>query len=750
MRRIIKKMCVIMAGLLLGAVVHAELQFVENFDSRPTGNLIGATATAGNNGTVGVSNGTSSGNIQVQVQSGSNVCNIAGNSGGDRRGAGVYNMSDPIEVGEKGVVFFRFYVDNTRSVDHYIGIHARTTNINDSAIGSNPQNYIMAGFHLWSDGEPAGTMKMVSTNHTATFATGLLRAQWYNFWIEADHAAETFNVYISTATAPAGAATLPNAEDKVVSDRPFEVATTSALTGMFVMGRTYPTSSGPWQRSNIQLGNARFDEVYWDGSNGLSSRIAQNPAPAHNATGAAVNAVLSWDAPDDEGVAEVKWYDVYRDPNQTKVATADPSALKSAGQAGTSYAPVSNLLFNTKYYWRVDTAVTLVADPNVPKVTVLRKGAVWNFTTQTPAPVIVESPANLLVGPGQPASFAVVAVSPAPPETYQWYSSTDRANNTPADDVLIGGAVFAAYTIPSAAKANEKYYYCKVSNVYNSVTYSVSSAAAALGVKRTVAYWTLDALVGGQYADSSGEGRHADPNGVPVFVPGANPAKTNNAVTVGTEGGWAYAGTWDPSEFSGQLTLSLWVKWAGQRTPFGYQGLLGKRSVYASNMRWQFEIGNNEASILTFKSNIGSGVTSPILPVGEWEHVVLTYDGTTATVYRNGTYANSIALTLSNGPDANLMIGAVGRDPASTVATSILNGLLDDIKIYNYALDPVTVAYSFTDIDALGRKACADPRDPILVKYDFDGDCKIGLGDLTDLIEQWLTGQLVPDVVGRP
>lgn len=737
--------------LCMGAITaQAELQFVENFDTRPIGNLIGATPTAGNNGTVGVSNGTSSGNIQVQLQSGSNVCNIAGNSAGDRRGAGVYNMTDPIEVGEKGVVFFRFYVDNTRSVDHYIGIHARTTNINDSAIGSNPQNYIMAGFHLWSDGEPAGTMKMVSTNHTATFATGLLRAQWYNFWIEADHAAETFNVYVSTATGPAGAATLPNAEDKVVSDRPFEVATTSALAGMFVMGRTYASETAPWQRSNIQLGNARFDEVYWDGSNGLSSRIAQSPDPASNAVGVEVDYIFSWEAPDDPAISEVLFYDVYMDPNETKVATADPAALKSAEQMETSYTPASSLLFDTTYYWRVDTTATLVDDPNDPKTPVLYEGSVWSFTTRTPAPEIVASPADVLVAPSGMASFTVVADSPYALETFQWYSSADRANNTPADDVLISGAVTDTYIIPSAAKADEKYYYCKVSNVFNAVPYSVSSAAAALGVKRNVAYWTLDALVGGQYEDVSGEGHHADPNGTPVFVDGANPALTNNGVVVDADGGWANAGTWDPSEFSGQLTLSLWVKWAGQRTPFGYQGLLGKRTVYASDMRWQLEIGNNAASILTFKSNIGSGVTSPILPVDEWEQVVVTYDGTTATIYRNGTYVNSGPVTLSYGPTANLMLGAVGLEPALIEATSIFNGVLDDIKIYNYALDAVTVAYSFTDIDALGRKACADPRDPVLVKFDVDGDCEVGLGDLTVLAEYWLTGQLVPDVIDRP
>jgi len=136
--------------------------------------------------------------------------------------------------------------------------------------------------------------------------------------------------------------------------------------------------------------------------------------------------------------------------------------------------------------------------------------------------------------------------------------------------------------------------------------------------------------------------------------------------------------------------------------------------------------------------------------VDEWEQVVVAYDGTTATIYRNGTYANSGPVTLNDGMAANMMIGAVGQDPGLTAPTSIMNGQLDDIKIYNYALDPVTIAYSFTDIDPLGRTACINPNDPVLVKYDLDGNCEVGLSDLVDLASHWLTGQLVPDVVDRP
>ncbi|MEN6306494.1 MAG: LamG-like jellyroll fold domain-containing protein [Anaerohalosphaeraceae bacterium] len=747
-----------MACLFLGVAVQAELQLFESWEGKTTVDNQPATGVLG--GWVDTDS-DGSGNLSITTGDGINLTtfvNLESNSGGDERGVAVSGVNNPIDDGEVGVLFFRFrLVEAARRCYTWFGVTPRNmTSSSSDAIGEGNENnafWVMsAGFLCYRDATSGAiSIRTIAADGVGTEITTLnAGTTWYDCWFDVDNGADTFDLYIEPSKNPGGLPPDRPTSDPLLDDAPFHY--TPDLGGLYGVLMHTPDDDGtdprPWSDRSLR---SYMDDIYWDGSQGLVSLTANKPDPANDATNVAIEKVLSWMAPDSPAIGIIQGYDVYIDPNMTKIANRDPSTLKSAAQAGTSYDPISNLAFDKTYYWCVDTTVLFTPEIDPNQIPVVEAGKVWNFRTETPAPKIIQSPASALVDSGQPASFTVLADSPSPPETYQWYSSTDQANNTSADDIQIDGATSTTFTIPGVAIADEKYYYCTVSNIYNSVNYKVSSDAAALGIKRNVAYWTLDGLVGGQYPDSSGEGHHADPNGTPVFVAGVNPALTNNSVQIDASSGWANAGTWNPSQYSGQLTISLWVKWGGQPTAPVYQGLIGKRNVYASNMMWQLEIGNNAASILTFKSNI-NGVTSPILPVGEWEQVVVTYDGTTATIYRNGTYANSGPVTLNDGVAANLMIGAVGHDPTPIppVTTSVMNGLLDDIKIYNYALDPVTIAYSFTDIDPLGRTACANPNDPVLVKYDLDGNCEVGLSDLADLANHWLTGQLVPDVVDRP
>ncbi|MBF0651966.1 hypothetical protein IR083_24410 [Dysgonomonas sp. GY75] len=51
-----------------------------------------------------------------------------------------------------------------------------------------------------------------------------------------------------------------------------------------------------------------------------------------------------------------------------------------------------------------------------------------------------------------------------PPRTFQWYTTVDQKNNTPADDMPIAGAVDNVYTTPVYDAAGTYYYYCKVAN----------------------------------------------------------------------------------------------------------------------------------------------------------------------------------------------------------------------------------------------------------------------------------------------
>ncbi len=92
---------------------------------------------------------------------------------------------------------------------------------------------------------------------------------------------------------------------------------------------------------------------------------ASNPNPADEATGVAIDAVLSWEAGD--------WadsHDVYLGTNYDSVADADHSSPEFMGnQTATSYDP--DLQYNTTYYWSVDE----IDETNV------WPGPVWSFTT---------------------------------------------------------------------------------------------------------------------------------------------------------------------------------------------------------------------------------------------------------------------------------------------------------------------------------------------------------------------------------
>jgi hypothetical protein len=70
------------------------------------------------------------------------------------------------------------------------------------------------------------------------------------------------------------------------------------------------------------------------------------------------------------------------------------------------------------------------------------------------------TPQNLCVG--EEASELLIAAIGDGMLSYQWYSSTDNANNTPADDVAVG-ANSDSYT-PSTAAIGTLYYYCVVTN----------------------------------------------------------------------------------------------------------------------------------------------------------------------------------------------------------------------------------------------------------------------------------------------
>jgi hypothetical protein len=78
--------------------------------------------------------------------------------------------------------------------------------------------------------------------------------------------------------------------------------------------------------------------------------------------------------------------------------------------------------------------------------------------------------------------------------------------------------------------------------------------------------------------------------------------------------------------------------------------------------------------------SLGTGV---IPLVGLWYHVAETYDGTTLKVYVDGVLRDTVTTPIWDNPAANFLIGGQGL---TGVGASLLNGTIDEVKVYARAL----------------------------------------------------------------
>jgi len=77
----------------------------------------------------------------------------------------------------------------------------------------------------------------------------------------------------------------------------------------------------------------------------------------------------------------------------------------------------------------------------------------------------------------------------------------------------------------------------------------------------------------------------------------------------------------------------------------------------------------------------------------QWYHIVATYDGTTRRFYVNGLLKASSAHAAYTIPTTNLEFGRYG----SKDGTRNLNGLIDEVRIYNEALPQAEIQKHYVE-----------------------------------------------------
>ena len=491
----------------------------------------------------------------------------------------------------------------------------------------------------------------------------------------------------------------------------------------------------------INLDNVQLrDEAYLP-ANPLA---AGNPVPESMETGVALDAALFWDAGIDittGSYANVSEYKVnigypvtdtsrLTDPNflSDPNLTVTSYTVAESGSNGGSTPPLDFLERDITYAWRVDE---VLADANSTVVT----GANWAFTTVLSVPVInADLPADTAVGLGEYAELAVDATNPFTQDatglSYQWMYSPDGVTYSPV------GADSPIYALAAAQPADQGYYYCDVTIDSNGET--VSSRTAFLIVKQALAHWTMDQadFVAGQYLDIAGT-HNAAPSETPVFVAGAGPDMPEAGAAVIDPNSYdANIGTWNPLETTGQITISIWLKWNGDTTNIsgGYE-ILSKSSGWDLDLSmWNLKlrsVSGGNAGIWFYNKSNSLIRTAGLIPADTWTHVCATYGSSVARLYIDGELVvEKTGAVMGTGTDSTLKFGG-------TSASNAFPGAWDEVMILNYLASEEDAAalYYQTSREAV----CLNP--PAL---DFNSDCQTDILDFAILAENWLACGKVP------
>ncbi len=446
-----------------------------------------------------------------------------------------------------------------------------------------------------------------------------------------------------------------------------------------------------------------------------------------------IDKVLSW-SQHHGSVGTGVTYQVYlgSDPNTWDAA---PVKTTTADPADFFFDPDPDLAKGTAYIWRVDAL-----EPN-DGAPVLHTGAVWTFTTQPDTARVETDPASMVIPAGIDAQLSVATLNAT---IFQWYK--DGAAIDDQTDTKFIGEDSAALTIVDPQLEDEGYYHCVVDN---SLGIPDTSADARVLTRRLIGWWKLD----GNLEDSvdsaiagapAHDGASVDPNFVDVGKDGGALDLLGDADGLVTMPGTADYFNFYPLGY----TVSAWVK-APEKTS-GWGAYVTKQTKDGTNIGFILTHNSAGQAIHTLRQSFGDLNSNTDIDDDEWHLVVGTYDATMrqGKVYVDGFSRNA---TINNGipgtNTADLLLGAevpTGNDLVAFI------GQLDDVRLYTYPLDPVTIANLYVDFNP-GEEVCTEYPEYDIAGPDGVGDefrdCIVNIYDLLPAIDAWLECNIVPTCI---
>ena len=364
-----------------------------------------------------------------------------------------------------------------------------------------------------------------------------------------------------------------------------------------------------------------------------------------------------------------------------QTVTASPSPV--TGNSNTNVgATITGLTAGTTYHFRVK-AVNAVGTSY---------GSDMTFTTEGLAPTATTLDATNKTSTGATLNATVNANMVSTTVTFEYGTTTSYGQTITASPNPVTGSTNTNVSATITGLTAGTTYHFRVKAV-NSVgtTYGVDKSFATLTLPPTnglVGYWSFT----GNANDESGYNHNGTVTG--AVLTSNRMEASNSAYSFDGLSDYIYI-TNSSLVSGGYATISIWVKTDGLGTY--YPIISGNQNDYNifiekdSVMLW----------IVTNKPTGSSPCTSfttkyGYLPPNQWNHIVMTYDGTTLKMFINNILSKSSPATGQIWtPQSDYLAFGVYFLNGSPNATNTYKGKLDDVRIYNRALstDEINALY---------------------------------------------------------
>ncbi len=244
---------------------------------------------------------------------------------------------------------------------------------------------------------------------------------------------------------------------------------------------------------------------------------------------------------------------------------------------------------------------------------------------------------------------------------------------------------------PQATIDEIKYYNYSLTDTEVALDYN-QGGGNALGVgteagdtgTAPVGWWKLDDNTGINAVDSSGNGATGTLTSGPTWSVGKNGSGvkldgTDDNISLGSPASL---------NITGNITISAWVK---------ISDLSHSNTVYSNTSGWDtgtvLRIDATNGNIIFFYNPSGTRYHAeggPVTP-NVWTYLTVVHENGVNKVYKNGidTKATSSSILTANSMGAS-KLGQLGTSTSYNVS-----GIIDDVKIYNYARSQAQIAYDY-------------------------------------------------------